>query len=125
MITHSAKETRQQNEQLRMGLEATRKGEGWTKFEKSRGRQYGGGVGRGGGVGHHIVFSPVCACWSFHLWRRNMTFLDTEMKEIWRCNMTFLDTEMKELGRSTQHNTHNARSMIRTYPQVCPRCCCR
>ena len=28
--------------------------------------------------------------------------------------MTFLDTKMKELSRSTLHNTHNARSLIRT-----------
>ena len=28
--------------------------------------------------------------------------------------MTFLDTEMKELGRSIQHNTYDARSLIRT-----------
>ena len=28
--------------------------------------------------------------------------------------MTFLDTEMKELGRSTQHDTQNTRSLIRT-----------
>ena len=32
--------------------------------------------------------------------------------------MTFLDTEMKELGRSTLHNTHNARSLIRTLKYV-------
>ena len=33
MITHSAKEITQQNEQWGLGLEATGKG-GWTKFEK-------------------------------------------------------------------------------------------
>ena len=89
-----------------MGLEATRKGGGGQNLKKA-------GVGNTGGGGrvfikegegglnpsasydqyissffrlavHHIVFSPVCACWSFHLWRRNMTFLDTEMKELWR-----------------------------------------
>ena len=130
-----------------MGLEATRKGGGGQNLKKAGVGNTGGGgrvfIKEGeGGVNpsasydqyissffrlavHHIVFSPVCACWSFHLWRRNMTFLDTEMKELWRWNMTSLDMEMKELGKSTQHNTHNARSMIHTYPQVCPRHCCR
>ena len=38
--------------------------------------------------------------------------------------MTFLEMEMKELGRSTQNNTHNTRSLIRT-PQVSHRHRCR
>ena len=33
---------------------------------------------------------------------------------LWRLNLIFSDTEMKELGRSTQINIHNTRSLIRT-----------
>ena len=33
---------------------------------------------------YHIIFSPVCTDWSFRLWRWNMTFSDTEMKELGR-----------------------------------------
>ena len=32
--------------------------------------------------------------------------------------MTFLETVMKKLGRSTQHNTRNTRSLIRTLKYV-------
>ena len=32
--------------------------------------------------------------------------------------MTFLEMVMKKLGRSTQHNTHNTRSLIRTLKYV-------
>ena len=54
---------------------------------------------------YHIVFSRVCGGWSFPLWR-------------W--NLTFSDTEMKELGTRTQIVIHNTRSLIRT-SQVCLR----
>ena len=54
-----------------------------------------------------MVFSPVCGCWSFRLWRWNMTFLDTEM-------------------RNLAEAPSNTRSLIRTLkPQVCPRHGCR
>ena len=54
-----------------------------------------------------MVFSPVCGCWSFRLWRWNMTFLDTEM-------------------RNLAEAPSNTRSLIRTLkPQVCPRHRCR
>ena len=42
----------------------------------------------------HIVFSPVCQLLEVRLWR-------------W--NMTFLETEMKELRKSTRYNIHNTR----------------
>ena len=61
------------------------------------------------GAIYHIVFSPVCQLLECRLWR-------------W--NMTFLETEIKELGRSTWNNTHNKRSLILT-PQVSPRHRCR
>ena len=48
-ITHSAKETRQQNEQWGWGLEATEKGD-WTKFEEAERGQYRGGIHKIGGV---------------------------------------------------------------------------
>ena len=47
--------------------------------------------------------SSLTACWSFRFWT-------------W--NMTFLDTEMKELGRSTQYNTHNTKVFICTLKYV-------
>ena len=49
---------------------------------------------------YHINFSPVS---------------ELEFR-LWRWNMTFLDTEMKELGRST--HIHKTRSLIRA-PHVC------
>ena len=45
MITHSAKETGQQKEQWRWGLQVTGEwgeGVGWTKFEKERAGNIGG-----------------------------------------------------------------------------------
>ena len=50
-----------------------------------------------------FVFSPARVHWSFRLWR-------------W--NMTFSDTEMKELGSGTAYNTHNTTSLIRTLKYV-------
>ena len=49
---------------------------------------------------YHINFSPVS---------------ELEFR-LWRWNMTFLDTEMKELGRSI--HIHKTRSLIRA-PHVC------
>ena len=49
---------------------------------------------------YHINFSPVS---------------ELEFR-LWRWNMTFLDTEMKELGRST--HIHKTRSLFRA-PHVC------
>ena len=37
---------------------------------------------------------------------------------LWGWNMTFSDTEMKELGRGTQINIHNTRSFIRALKYV-------
>ena len=53
MITHSAKETGQQKEQWRWGLQVTGEwgeGVGWTKFEKERAGNIGGSSSRGGAV---------------------------------------------------------------------------
>ena len=55
------------------------------------------------GAIYHIVFSPICQLLGFCLWR-------------W--DMTFLETEVKELGRSTYSNTHNTRSLIGTLSYV-------
>ena len=55
------------------------------------------------GATYHIVFYPICRRLEFRLWGRNMTFLETKIKE---------------LGRSALNNTHNTRSLIRTLTYV-------
>ena len=42
---------------------------------------------------YHILFSPVYTRWSFRLWRWNVTFLDTEIKELGEAPSIILTTQ--------------------------------